>query len=121
MIQPHVWTYRALVPPQVLVYAAFRSNATGLFQPCVGWRRVEFSEKDVLLFNHVRISCLFFYYMDKTLFQIEEVALPDRCGIRFVDPQLWGMTSPRDDAASDWNPGNDCRTFAGLGSCFILV
>ena len=27
------WTCHGLVPPQVLVYATFRSKATGLFQP----------------------------------------------------------------------------------------
>jgi len=33
------WTCRALVPLQVLVYATFRSKATGLFQPNAEWRR----------------------------------------------------------------------------------
>ena len=33
------WTCRAFVPPQVLVYATFRSKATGLFQPSAECRR----------------------------------------------------------------------------------
>ncbi|SEG14890.1 hypothetical protein SAMN05421751_11282 [Jhaorihella thermophila] len=33
------WTCRAFVPPRVLVYANFPSNATGLFQPSAEWRR----------------------------------------------------------------------------------
>ncbi|MGY3669023.1 hypothetical protein ACW9UM_09050 [Marinovum sp. KMM 9989] len=35
----NIWTCHALVPPQVLVYATFRSKATGLFQPSAEWRR----------------------------------------------------------------------------------
>ncbi|MCK0122612.1 hypothetical protein MWU61_18825 [Loktanella sp. F6476L] len=39
MIKEQEWTCRAFVPPQVLVYAAFRSKATGLFQPSAECRR----------------------------------------------------------------------------------
>jgi len=33
------WTCPAFVPPLILFYATFRSNATGLFQPSVECRR----------------------------------------------------------------------------------
>jgi len=35
----HLWTCPVFVPLQVLVYATFRSKATGLFQPNAEWRR----------------------------------------------------------------------------------